>query len=438
MTSAETTYHLAPVPDETEAFGLDVTGALPAELHGRYLRNGPNPLPGEPASHLFTGHGMLHGIRLRDGRAEWYRNRWVRTAKLTGEPPGGDGRDLTRHSANTHVIEHGGHLLALCEAGFPYRMSGELDTLGPYNFHGRLTTAMTAHPKTDPVTGELLFYGYSTTEPYVTFHIADAAGDLVHSEPLEVPGPTMMHDFAITEHYVLWLDLPAVFRAGSAGMPYGWDDNYGARIGVLPRSGGPVRWIEIDPCYVFHVGNAREDASGAIVLDAVRYTPAAFIGAWHAPGGDDRLRTRVHHATTSERGVLHRWTIDPRAGTVREQRLDDRAVEFPTVRDEVVGRPNRYLYTMGGAGLVKYDTERGAAAEYVAGAGDHLGEAVFVPAAGASAEDDGWLLTIATPGDGSASRLLVLDATDLHDVAAVRLPRRVPRGFHGSWIEDAK
>ena len=438
MTQTDPLYltgHLAPVPDETEAFDLPVTGALPAELDGRFLRNGPNPLPGEHPGHWFTGHGMLHGVRLRGGRAAWYRNRWVRTAKFAGDAPPG-GRDLAYNSANTHVIEHGGALLALCEGGLPYRMTGELDTLGPYDFAGRLTTAMTAHPKADPVTGELLFYGYSTAAPYLTFHVADAAGRLVRSEPIDVPGPTMMHDFAITEHHVLWLDLPVVYDAGRPGMPYAWDDAYGARIGVMPRAGGAVRWIEVDPCYVFHVGNAREDSDGTIRLDAVRYRPAGFIGAWHGMGADTGAGARVRHTTESERGTLHRWTIDPAAGTVREQQLDDRDVEFPTLFDAFVGRPNRYLYTMGGPGLVKYDAQGDTATEYVAGPGDHLGEPVFVPARGTRLEDDGWLLTIATPGDGSASRLLVLDATDLSDVAAVHLPRRVPAGFHGSWIEE--
>ena len=436
MTQMETLYaagHFAPVPDETEAHDLPVTGALPAELDGRFLRNGPNPLPGERPGHWFGGHGMLHGVRLRGGRAEWYRNRWVRTKRFAGEPrrPG----DLAYNSGNTHVIEHGGALLALCEGGFPYEMTGGLDTVGPYDFAGRLTTAMTAHPKTDPATGELLFYGYSATEPYLTFHVADAAGRLVHSEPVDVPGPTMMHDFAITEHHVLWLDLPVVYRGGGS-MPFAWDDDYGARIGVMPRTGGPVRWIDVDPCYVFHVGNAREDVSGRIVLDAVRYRPAGFIAAWHGMGGDAGPSARVRGATGAEQGTLHRWTIDPAAGTVREQQLDDRNVEFPTLFDALVGRPNRYLYTMGGPGLVKYDTRNGTAAEYTAGPGDLLGEPVFVPASGARMEDDGWLLAIATPGDGSASRLLVLDATDLSDVAQVHLPRRVPAGFHGAWIEE--
>lgn len=433
MTAIETSYY-EPVPDEVESGELPVSGALPGELNGRYLRNGPNPLPGEEAGHWFLGHGMLHGVRLRAGRAEWYRNRWVRTERLADEPPHSGGiRNLAVNNANTHVIEHGGALLALCEGGLPYEVNGELDTVGPYDFDGKLRTAMTAHPKTDPVSGELLFYGYSNVEPYLTFYRAHADGALVHSEPVEVPGPTMMHDFAITEHLVLWLDLSVVYRTGQPGMPFGWDEDYGARIGVMSRAGGQVRWFEIDPCYVFHIGNAFETPDGAIVLDAVRYRPASFIAAWHGMG-PQRASARVQQAARAEQGVLYRWRIDPAAGIVTEQQLDDRNIEFPSLSEALTGRPSRYLYTMGGPGLVKYDTRDAVATEYPSE--DHLGEPVFVPAERGSAEDDGWLLTVATPVDGSASRLLVLDARELRDVAAVTLPRRVPAGFHGSWIGE--
>ncbi|WP_026197195.1 carotenoid oxygenase family protein [Sciscionella marina] len=431
--SLEAVGHLAPVPDEIEAFELEVAGALPPELCGRYLRNGPNPLLGEDPGHWFAGHGMLHGIRLRAGRAEWYRNRWVCTDKLAGRSGWHDGmRDLRVNSANTHVIEHGGALLALCEGGLPYQVTDQLDTVGAYDFGGRLRTAMTAHPKEDPVTGELLFYGYSSHQPYLTFHIADADGTLVHSEPIEVPGPTMMHDFAITENHVLWLDLPMVFDQQRPGMPFGWDDHYGARIGVMPRTGGPVRWVDIEPCYVFHVGNASEDSSGAIVLDAVRYRPEDIVTLWHGP------TMRGREVTEAGKAMLHRWRIDPRTGTVQEQQLDDRAVEFPTLSDALIGRASRYLYLVAGSGIAKHDNRTGEIREYRGTPGDHFGEPVFVPAAGARAEDEGWLLTITTPADGSASALLVLDASDPANgpVARVRLPRRVPAGFHGSWIED--
>ncbi|MFE9106064.1 carotenoid oxygenase family protein [Actinomadura geliboluensis] len=431
---------LAPVPDETDAYNLPVTGALPTELTGRYFRNGPNPKPGEPSRHWFTGHGMIHGVRLRDGRAEWYRNRWVRTDAFTkGAPYLRDDLTFDRCAvqANTHVVPHAGKIWALVEAGFPYEVTPELETAGPCDFGGRLTSAMTAHPKEDPVTGDLLFFGYGVFPPYLVFHRLSADGTLVESREIEVPGPTMMHDFAITEHHVVWLDLPVVFDvdlalSGASGLPYRWDDGYGARLGVMPRDGsGGVRWFEVDPCYVFHVGNAHEDAAGRVVLDGARYAPETFAALWGEVGGTVDPATV---AVSTESAHLHRWVLDPATGKASEERLDDRNVEFPTHDDTRTGREHRYLYTVAGSSIVKYDLRGGASARDC-GEGAHVGEAVFVPAEGARAEDEGWLLSIVS--GGSDSELLVLDAADLSHTATVRLPRRVPAGFHGSWIPDS-
>ncbi|GAB3924168.1 retinal pigment epithelial membrane protein [Microlunatus endophyticus] len=431
----------APVPDEIDAYDLEVAGTLPPELDGRYIRNGPNPKLGAQAStgkgrHWFGGAGMLHGVRLSGGRAEWYRNRWIDTSVPDGEPVTDvDGRDLRRTVANTHLIEHGGSLLALCEAGLPYEVSGDLETKGAYDFGGRLRTAMTAHPKTDPMTGELFFFGISMAPPYLTFHVADARGNLTNSMPVDVPAPTMMHDFAITEHYVIWMDLPVVFDRALLGrsIPFSWNEQYGARLGLMARTGGPVQWIEIDPCYVFHVGNAREDGHGKVQLDAIRYSPGEFGRFWQA----DSLPAA---------SMLYRWSIDPARGAITEQQLDDRNVEFPSLNDHHVGRANRYLYAVeatGNGGVIKYDSESGTAVSHRLPTAHHVGEAVFVPAAdriGATgaAEDAGWLITIVTPQDGGASSLVVLDATDpaAGPTATVRLPRRVPAGFHGSWIPE--
>lgn len=445
--------HLAPVPDETETFDLPVTGTIPPELTGRYIRNGPNPLPGEDRGHWFSGHGMLHGIRIRNGRAEWYRNRWVRTRLLDGAPPlAADGtRDQSVNPANTHLIEHGGRLLALCEGGLPYRITPELDTVGSEDFAGRLATAMTAHPKLDPVTGELYFFGYGARPPYLTYHRLSAAGALDTSIEIQVPGPTMMHDFAITEHYVVWLDLSVTFQHSllDTGMPYRWDDGYGARLGVMPKDGGAVRWFDIEPCYVFHVGNAREDADGRVVLDAVRYDRAAWDRGWSLIGGaasdPGRAASPAMRAASAGVSRLYRWTLDPASGTVRESGLDDRGVEFPTLNDTRVGRENRFLYAVAeddllahASAVVKYDTADGSACTHDLGTGRVAGEAVFVPADDARAEDEGWLLSIVTDRAAAGSQLLVLDATDLAGapVASVQLPRRVPAGFHGSWIFD--
>jgi carotenoid cleavage dioxygenase-like enzyme len=437
---------LAPVPDEIDAVDLPVTGTLPVELTGRYFRNGPNPLPGEDPGHWFTGHGMIHGVRIRDGQAHWYRNRWVRTRRLEGaERQREDGSiDLTVGAANTHIIEHAGKLLALVESCVPYEMTSELDTIGPCDFGGRLTTAMTAHPKEDPDTGELHFFGYAVRQPpYVTYHRLSPDGQLQSTVPVDVPGPTMMHDFGITEHHVIWLDLPMSFQFSlvGKGMPFQWDDGYGARIGVMPKDGGTIRWFEVEPCYVFHVGNAREDSAGRIVLDVVRYSRDAWNGVWSRIGGASPHDHGVSGAVSSRTSRLHRWTLDPATGSVHEEQVSDQGVEFPTVNDAHVGRANRYLYTVGGEKVVKFDTETGYADAHYIGTGWNAGEATFVPAAHARNEDDGWLLSIITHSDPAvASELLVLDATDLSGkpTASIRLPRRVPAGFHGSWIPDAE
>ncbi|HEY0498430.1 MAG TPA: carotenoid oxygenase family protein [Kutzneria sp.] len=432
---------LAPVDDEIEAFDLQVEGALPAELTGRYFRNGPNPLPGEDPGHWFTGQGMLHGVRLNQGRAEWYRNRWVRTKRLDGGSLyGEDGsRDLAAGAANTSVIEHGGKIFALMETSSPWQISPDLETVAPCDFGGRLTTGMTAHPKEDPETGELHLFDYGMRPPFLTYHRLSAAGELVTSFPVRVAGPTMMHDFAITRNHVVWLDLPVVFDAEliGRGLPYQWSDKYTSRIGLMGKDEPTVQWFDVDPCYVFHVGNAREDEQGRVVLDAVRYSRDAWFESWTKIGGAPRAEQAARLAVSK----LHRWILDPATGKVTEQELDEGSIEFPTVDDRRVGLPNRYLYAVDEHAIVKFDTDRGLIGRHELGENWRAGEAVFVPAADSRGEDEGWLLSIVTNTDPTvAAQLLVHDATDLaaKPVASVLLPRRVPAGFHGSWIPDGE
>lgn len=425
----------APVTDELDAPDLAVSGAVPPELTGRFLRNGPNPHRGDSA-HWFLGDGMLHGVELRGGRVGWYRNRYVQTRQLHGEGEFVDDQghvDLRVGSANTHVVGHAGRILALVESGFPYEVTPDLDTVGVYDFDGRLTTAMTAHPKLDPGTGELHFFGYSFLPPYLTYHVADPDGTLVRSEPITVPGPTMIHDFNLTERHVVFMDLPIVFDldlAATGGFPYRWDDSYGARLGVMPRGGrdADVRWFDIEPCYVFHPLNAYEQ-DGSVVLDVVRY-PRLWDGANHE-----------FDATQ-----LTRWTIDLGAGAVKEEQLDDRHIEFPRVDPRVVGRPHRFgyaLHTPGGIGdehssLVKYDQASGETQTHDFGAGREPGEPVFAPRQASTAEDDGWVFTYVYDAARDTSDFVILDAQNFAAApqAVVALPQRVPFGFHGSWIPD--
>jgi carotenoid cleavage dioxygenase len=325
-------------------------------------------------------------------------------------------------------VNHAGKTLALVESSLPYEISNDLETIGAYDFGGKLVDSMTAHPKICPTTGELHFFGYGNVfEPHVTYHRADANGDLVINRPLDVKALTMMHDFALTAQHVIFMDLPIVFNLdvafkGEGDMPYRWDDNYGARLGVLRRDDpfGEVRWFEIDPCYVFHVANAHDSADGSsIVLQAVRYPEL-----WRDNGGFDA------------EGVLWSWTIDLRAGTVSERQLDDRAVEFPRIDDRLAGLPARYSVSVGDHGWVRHDLPTGEAVEHDLGTGGP-GEAVFVPSgSGTADESNGFYLGYVYDPTRDGSDLVILDASDFAGkrVARIKLPTRVPYGFHGNWI----
>ena len=427
-----------PVTEEQTLTKLKVTGSIPGELDGRYVRAGPNPLSGTSA-HPFFGDGMLHGVRLRDGKAEWYRNRYVQTPFIKN--PTIDVldpsvmMDMTSSKANTHVVGHAGKILALEEGHFPYVVDGELNTAGPTDFGGVLKGSFTAHPKICPLTGEMLAFGYSPMQPHLRYLRVSADGKLVQTENITVGGPTMMHDFNITQNHVIFMDLPAVFNlelAMSGEMPIRWDDDYPARLGVMPRNGtdAQVKWYDINPCYVFHPMNSYEDGD-KIVLDVARFGHIWRSSAMDFPPPD-----------------LWRWTIDTSTGKVSEEQIDDRSAEFPRVADSVIGLKHRYGYMMSmfdpgtpddpmsaSGGILKYDREKGKRTEIEFGRGRVGGEAVFVPSADPKSEDDGYLMTYVYDANSDSSSFVIMDAATMNNapVASIALPR-IPHGFHGSWI----
>ncbi len=283
----------APVDGELSAFDLSVTGRIPPELNGRYLRNGPNPIGDvDPDYHWFLGTGMLHGVRLRDGRAEWYRNRWVRSkevAEALGEAWVGGPVHFHDYGPNTHVIRHAGRVLATVEAGsLPYAMTDELDTVGPCNFDGTLPGGFAAHTKLDPASGDLHAIAYYWAWDYVQHVVVDPTGRVSGTTDIPVVDGPMMHDFAMTESFIVVLDLPVTFSLDMAGtgnkFPYTWNPAHQARVGLLPRQGpADVHWVEIDPCFVFHTLNAYDDA-GRVVLDVCRYDKAYDVATLSGAG----------------------------------------------------------------------------------------------------------------------------------------------------------
>ena len=270
---------------------------------------------------------------------------------------------------------------------------------------------------------------------------------MIAAANIPVPDGPMIHDFALTEKYVVLFDLPVTFSmdAAAAGvqLPYTWNANHQARVGLLSRDGSSseVRWFEAEPCWIFHTLNAYDDG-GTVVVDVVQYAGAYDVSL--LSGGGPL--------------TLDRWTIDLAAGKVRRRRLDDRPQEFPRVDERLLSRPHRYGYSAAigevnravismngdfgdqafGNALLKRDLARDSVEAHEFGPDATAGEAVFVPASPIAAEDDGYVMAFVHAPDRGAADLVILAAQDFsgEPVARIHLPARIPLGFHGSWIPD--
>jgi carotenoid cleavage oxygenase len=487
---------LAPVSAEVTATDLPVTGHIPEFLDGRYLRNGSNPVAEvDPATyHWFTGDGMVHGVALHGGTAGWYRNRWVRSAAVRaalGEPAAATQNlraGMQSMGANTNVLAHAGKTLALVEGGVAnYELTDELDTVGPCDFDGTLAGGYAAHPHRDPRTGELHAVSYSFARgKTVQYSVIDTHGHARRTVDIEVSGSPMMHDFSLTDKYVViydlpvtldpmqlvptkaprWMHLPArlvmqavIGRVRVPGpiaamvnrnerqayqLPYAWNPRYPARIGVMPREGGTsdVRWFDIEPCYVYHPLNAYSEVrngSEVLVLDVVRY---------------QRMFDRDRRGPGDTMPTLDRWTINLATGAVSSECRDDRAQEFPRINEALLGSRHRFGYTVGLEGgfvdsgrkkmstsLYKHDYATGSSTVAPLDPELLIGEMSFVPRPdgdpAAQAEDDGILIGYGYHRSRDEGQLMLLDAQTCESVATVHLPQRVPMGFHGNWAPRA-
>ena len=298
---------------------------------------------------------------------------------------------------------------------------------------------MTAHPRTCPKTGELLFFSYSVmSEPYLTYYRVNPVGKLVQIEPIELPRAVMMHDWNVTENHVVFMDLPIISDMNLAvetGSPFGFKPEFGARLGVMPREGSnsDVRWFDIDPCDVFHPLNSYEDGN-KIILHVCRQQEAMVGGFQDIYGGE----------TTVAR--LWKWTIDLELGSVKEEQIDDAPCDFPRIDDRRIGFKNDYGYFTTletdvesltiGRHLLKYDLVNGKRLTHDLGENVTGGEALFVPRTANSSEDDGWVISLAYEAETDRSKLLIINSQDFESapVAEIYAPQRVPNGAHGSWV----
>jgi carotenoid cleavage dioxygenase len=342
-------------------------------------------------------------------------------------------------AVNTNVMRIGRKIFALVEAGgAPVELDGTLATVAHNPFEGSLQGAYSAHPHRDPDSGELHAICYRATDLNNVFHVVIGTDGLVRrEEPIAVAHGPSIHDCAITARFVLVLDLPVTFSMGAAlagyEFPYRWNPQHQSRIGLLARegSGADIVWCDVDPCYAYHPANAYDLADGRVVLDL-------FV--------HNRNSYRDFRGPDGETIRFERWTIDPATASVGRAILDDTAGEFPRIDERLVGKPYRYAYSLqvptglgdvtGETVIHKHDLVAGRRESHDFGNARYPGEFVFIPAHAYAAEDEGWLMGLVVDMEDQTTSLVILDASAFSGppVARVKLPHRIPPGFHGNWI----
>lgn len=455
----------APVHQEDVFDDLPVIGEMPTDFAGLYVRNGPNAFFAPNwRYHAYDGDGMLHSVRFDHGRVT-YRNRWVRTDALQDEQAAGrslwkglkepfrkDSPDQPlKNTSNTDVKYHAGRLLTMWyRSGMPYAVDPmTLQTLGVADYGGALNR-ISAHSRPDEHTGELLWFDYALQPPYMRYGVIGPDRRARHEIVVPLPGPNLPHDMAVTEHYTILHDFPLrldleAMAAGRYKVRFHPDEP--SRFAVVPRYGqaSEIRWFTAKPSYMLHVVNAWEDGDEVVMVG----TPYRM----HADAGG-HIDARRLERTINQRQrdfLLYEWRFDLRTGQTRERVIDDVLnTEFPVINSAYQGRRNRWSYNVvfppGGQeeprfpGLAKYDLETGGYVAYSAGPQYFYNEPGFAPRDNPRSEDDGYLVTLAWNPVELRSEIQVFDCLGARlaqgPVARMPLPRRVPNGFHATYVSQ--
>ena len=456
---------------EWDATDLEVVeGAIPTDLEGIYLRNTENPVHASIGLyHPFDGDGMIHQLHLADGKAS-YRNRFIQTAGFLAEqeaagplwtgmldmpanslrPDGWGARGRMKDSSSTDVVVHNGKALT------SFWMCGDIYGLDPLTLEQQGAQSwvpeggISAHTKVDELTGEMLVFNYGKTAPYMHYGVVSPTGELVHWVEVPLPGPRLPHDMAFTKNYSILNDFPLFWDpellTQDIHLPRYFRD-LPSRFAVIPRYGrtDQIRWFEADPTYALHFINAYEEGD-EIVLDGFpQHNPSVRRNGVPADPADDARRTFYRHIdlhTLQPRP--HRWRLNLVTGKVTQQDLSDTLMEFGMINGQYGGRPYRYTYNMTGHpgwflfdGLIKHDIQTGEQKRYDFGPGVFGSETPMAPRQGATAEDDGYLITFTSDVNNDRSEALILTAQDLQLVVRIRLPERISSGTHSFWAPNS-
>ena len=469
-------YRTGPWRPQTTEWDSDdlvvLEGEIPVDLDGVYLRNTENPLhPSLKFYHPFDGDGMIHIVGFRDGKA-FYRNRFIQTDGFVAENAAGGplwpglaepvqlarrdhgwgARTLMKDASSTDVIVHRGTALtSFYQCGDLYRVDPlTAQMLGKETFNGGFPNqwGVSAHPKVDEATGELLFFNYSKEAPYMSYGVVDADDNLVHHVDIPLPGPRLPHDMAFTPNYAILNDFPLfwdpeLLKAG-IHLP-GFHRDMPSRFAVIPRRGNTedIRWFEAESTFVLHFVNAYEDGD-EIVLDGF------YEGDPNPsdPGGGDKWQRAFRFLALDRLQTrLHRWRFNLVTGTTTEEQLTDSITEFGMINSGYAGTDYRYTYAATGKpgwflfdGLVKHDVKTGAEQRYRFADGVYGSETAMAPRVGAGAEDDGYLITLTTDMNDDASHCLVFDAARVSDgpICKLALPERISSGTHSTWAAGSE
>ncbi len=461
----------APVDAEYTATtdDMEVIGEIPDDLNGMYVRNSHNQMHAPMGTyHPFDGDGMLHAIRFEDGKAT-YRNRLIKTVGYLAEAAasgvslwpgmlkphkanfrGWGAMGTMKDNAGVDVVAHAGKLVSsMSQCGEPYHLDMDtLETKGVQDW-GKLIQpfGLCSHFKVDNDTGDMMFFNFGETYPYMHYGVVGADGNLKHFEPIELPGPRWPHDMGITKRYTILHDLPYHFdpellAKGQRKLTYFSEQP--ARFGVVPRHGtnSDVKWFEAKPCFILHLSNCYEDGDWVHMDGCIQKRPGKpQVGV---QGADAYERIRHHLDKYNTHTHMYRWSFNMVTGETREQVLDDEVTEFPVVANDIVGKPYRYsfntLFRKGDwemAGVKRFDLQTGSDQRYEYGDNRFGSEPCIALREGATEEDDGYLLTYVTDMNDSTSECLILDARDVAagPIARIKLPARITNGTHACCVE---